>query len=343
MELDAIYIWVGTSNPFNSIFIQVKKHQKLIEDTFLKKTIILHPGVDNVKKKIKRIIKKKELLFWHYGGFDTYLLGLKKREIIFVYHNITPAKYFWSYDPLVSIRSFMGSIQLRLINKNSEWITMSPFNLNELKKIGIKKTKIFPNIIENKRDYNVDKTNQISLIFVGRISPNKNCVRLLEEIEKTSNNLSIQVEFTIVGKVKPGCKYGAIFTEKYKELESNPYLKLKWVKEIDEKKLIQHYQKAWLYVSMSLHEGFGVPACESIANGTPALYLECGGQESILLDHGKVNLSDQHMFSDYLSNIIISDSEREQLLSKQKEIVCDFFEPKVNSILSNIFNSYIKN
>ena len=208
MELDAIYIWVGTSNPFNSIFIQVKKHQKLIEDTFLKKTIILHPGVDNVKKKIKRIIKKKELLFWHYGGFDTYLLGLKKREIIFVYHNITPAKYFWSYDPLVSIRSFMGSIQLRLINKNSEWITMSPFNLNELKKIGIKKTKIFPNIIENKRDYNVDKTNQISLIFVGRISPNKNCVRLLEEIEKTSNNLSIQVEFTIVGKVKPGCKYG---------------------------------------------------------------------------------------------------------------------------------------
>lgn len=336
-----IYIWVGTSNPYNSIFIQVQMLAKLLDEILNVKAIILYPEIENVRTKIKNIISAKSILFWHYGGFDKYLLGLKKDNIIFVYHNITPAIFFWFSDPAVAIRSLIGSIQLLSIENKCRWITMSKYNKFELNRFGFKNVIICPNVIATSELKKAKKTNHISLLFVGRISPNKNCINLLKEVEKVTNNLSEPIEFTIIGSVKPSCRYGKYFIKIYHELLNHPLLKVDWKKEIDEYELRKIYQQSWLYISMSLHEGFGVPAVESIANGTPALYLECGGQESILENYGMINLNQKNSYADQMQNLILSENDRNALLNNQIEIVKRYFAPQINNTITEIYGNLL--
>lgn len=333
-----IFFWVSASSPFNSIQIQIQLIAKIISRLFNVKTQILHPNSDNLKRKLSEISKSNDILFWHYGGFDTYLNIFKKNQnIIFVYHNITPAKYFWRTEPLVSIRSIIGKIQLKLINKNHKWITMSDYNVNELKDYGFKNILLCPNIVSTCQIEPIEKSKIISLIYVGRIAPNKNCISLLEHIEKVSNQIRLPINLVVVGSLKPGCKFGIKFTKKYETMLSHPYLRVNWENDVNEQKLNELYKKSWLYVSMSLHEGFGVPACESIANGTPAIYLESGGQESVLNKIGMVSKKEEDLFYRYLIELILDKHKRLLLYQDQIKIVNKLISPQVDKL---IFETY---
>lgn len=340
MEEKEIYIWVGSSSPFNSLFIQANTQADLIVKLYNIKPILLHPEIKGVKNIIKKSIKKNHILFWHFGSFDKYLLGLNKKNIIFVYHNITPEKFFWRYDFLVSIKSLIGQLQLKLINKNTKWITMSKFNQRELNSFGFENVSLIPNII-NVEKGNFEKTKNISLLFVGRISPNKNCVQLLLEIEKVAFILKKTIEVNIIGSGKKKCFFNMAFEALYLKLLENPYLILKWDSKLDESELKKKYEESWLYVSMSKHEGFGVPACESILHGTPALYLESGGQESVLEDIGMVGLSNEFNFHKNIIDLIEDEDMRQVLLKNQLKIVMNYTSPKVELNSLPIFNAIL--
>ena len=337
-----VYFWVATTNPFNSIYIQIQLTANILRNKFDVETIILHPDIINIKSKLKELLKSNEIIFWHYGGFDKYLNVFKiRRNLIFVYHNITPAFFFWKSDPLISIRSLLGRIQLRLINKSSRWITMSPYNISELKKWGFKEVLLCPNIISPTKIDAVQKTKNISLLYVGRISPNKNCVSLLEQIELVSNKMKKPIELTIVGTSKIGCRHGEEFSNKLLQLKSNEFLKVIWEKNVEINRLSHLYQQSWLYVTTSLHEGFGVPACESIAYGTPALYLQCGGQESILNNLGMVPLNQKDNFANYVIDLLNDDNKRLKLVQEQKEIVKYYISPRIEKLICEVYSKII--
>lgn len=337
-----IFFWVSATSPFNSIQIQIQLTAKIISRLFNVKVQILHPNTHSVKQKLRDISQSNEILFWHYGGFDTYLnIFTKNRNIVFVYHNITPSKYFWRTEPLVSIRSIIGKIQMKLINKNHKWITMSEYNVSELKECGFKNILLCPNIVSTCQIEPIEKSKIISLIYVGRIAPNKNCISLLEHVEKVSNQIKLPINFVIVGSLKPGCKFGIKFAKKYKTLLSHPYLRVNWENDVNEQKLNELYKKAWLYVSMSLHEGFGVPACESIANGTPSLYLESGGQESVLKKIGMVPKEDEDSFYKYLIELILDKQKRLILYQDQIKIVNQLISPQIDEVIFETYKQII--
>lgn len=341
MEGKKIYIWVGSSSPFNSLYIQAQMHVDLILRLYKIKPILIHPTTINVRKIIISAIKNNDILFWHFGCFDYYLLGLNKTNIIFVYHNITPEKFFWKYDFLVSVKSLIGQLQLKLIDKKSQWITMSKFNANELNSLGFRNVLLVPNVV-NVENGNYKKTENISLLFVGRISPNKNCVQLLLEIEKVVSILKKTVEVHIIGSGKKKCGFNRAFEETYKRLLNNPFLVLKWDSKLNESELKKRYGESWIYVSMSKHEGFGVPACESILHGTPAVYLESGGQESVLNNLGMVSLKDEFNFHKKIIELIEDDNMRLELLGGQLKIVQHYSFPNVLINSVSVFNKVLK-
>lgn len=342
MNKKKIYFWVATSNPFNSIYIQIQLISKILNEKYDIDIIILHPDIVNVRQKLKELSKSNEIIFWHYGGLDTYLDVFNiHRGLIFVYHNITPANFFWKSDPKVSIRSLLGQLQLQLISKNKEWITMSPFNVLELNNIGFKEVHLCPNIIPLIKIDAVHKTDNISLLYVGRISPNKNCISLLEQVERVSNIIKRPIELTIVGASKVGCSHGEAFSRKILDLKCSKFLNIRWEKNVDENRLTLLYQQSWLYVSMSLHEGFGVPACESIANGTPAIYLQCGGQESILNNLGMIPLDKKENFADFIVDLLNDDIKRRQLYQEQKVVVDNFISPRIEEQICEIYSKII--
>lgn len=337
-----IFFWVAASSPYNSIQIQIHLTAKIISKLFNVEIQILHPNSVRIKRKLREISKTNEIIFWHYGGFDTYLNLLEKnKNVIFVYHNITPAKFFWTIEPLVAIRSLLGKIQLNLIAKKHKWITMSEYNRKELNKFGFNNVLLCPNIISSSPIEPTSKSKDISLIFVGRISPNKNCLFLLEQVEKVANQLQLQINLTIVGSAKPGCKFGKKFSEKYVELTKHPNLRINWKNDINEQMLNELYQQSWLYISTSLHEGFGVPACESIANGTPALYIECGGQESVLRKIGMIPKNEEDLFYNEIIKIVLNEDKRKQLYKQQIEIVSKLISPEVDKQILEIYKQII--
>jgi glycosyltransferase involved in cell wall biosynthesis len=336
-----IYLWVGASNPHNSIFIQVQLVSKILADKFNVVTEILHPNVHNIRSKLNQIREAGGIVFWHYGGFDKYLLSYRnKSNIVLIYHNITPASFFWKTQPLVALRSIVGRMQLAIFGNSLKLITMSPYNGQNLYEYGFKNISVCPNIITVSSQVYKAKTKTISLLYVGRISPNKNCISLLQEVEKVANYFKAPVELTVVGSVKRGCLHGIQFQKKYTELFGHPWLKVTWARNVSLSELHNLYWQSWLYISMSLHEGFGVPACESIIHGTPALYIECGGQESILDRKGMVPLNDINRFSDYIIKYVMNHTDRKELQIDQFNIVKNYVSPAVDQQIYDTYHRF---
>lgn len=338
--IPSIYFWVISPNEYNSLYIQVKLQAEMFYQLYKVQPVILHPNVENVKKKLHDIQKSNDLLFWHYGSFDKFLIGLDTSKIIFVYHNITPACFFWKNDFLVALKSCVGQFQLRTFSKSSRWITMSDFNKNQLNKIGFKDVQLLPNVIQ-KEEVVAQKTEVFSLLYVGRISPNKNCLKLLEAIKKLCASTNETVLFTIIGNGKQNCNFFKKFLNEIDKMREIKNLKLRWEKNLELRDLSILYQQSWLYVSMSKHEGFGVPACESIMYGTPALYLASGGQESVLSNHGLVLLDDEDNFDKKVLELMTNDIARETLLNDQIAIVQNYKIPNVLTNVKDVFDTYL--
>lgn len=339
MNKKRIYFWVAATSPFNSILIQIRLIVKILNERLGINCIILNPDTPNVKDKLKKINSDFEIVFWHYGGYDKYLKYINKNNIYFVYHNITPAHFFMFSEPKVFFGSILGYLQLKLMKKSSKWITMSEFNRKELLSIGFKNVIISPNIITKEDVTHISKTEHPSLLFVGRISPNKNVLNLINQVSKFAQNNKEKIELIIIGEGKKKCIYREKFIKKVNI--KYPNLVINWIKNISYEDLVKYYMKSWLYVSMSLHEGFGVPVLESIAYGTPALYLECGGQESVLNNVGLVNLSEKDNFHMRIKEIIENESEYALLLKRQVEIVNCFIKPNIDDKIVKVYTDIL--
>lgn len=340
---NTIYQWVISPQSHNSILIQAKLIAKILNAQLGVKTEILHPETPDIQNKLIEICKSDQPLFWHFGSFDTHLFPFRNNtNIVFVYHNITPAKYFWTTQPQVAIWSILGRLQLLMMKSWHKWITMSNYNAIELRSMGFNDIKICPNVIICNENSPEEKTPHISLLYIGRIAPNKNCIALLDVAESIATCCQRPVELVVVGSAKPSCGHGKRFKQKLDDLKDHPWLSVRWEQGLSLLELECLYKKSWLYISTSLHEGFGVPACESVAHGTPALYFECGGQESVLEGIGMVPHSDRNAFTKRAVQLISMPEERNRLLSSQRAVVIDFLSPLIDIKVSQIYGSNSK-
>ena len=342
-----VYMWVGSNFKYNSLNLQAK----LLSDSLSKMgvdVVNIRPGKINFLKRLVNIKGLSSTIFWHYGGFDLTLVPfIFSHKIIFIYHNITPARFFWRNQPLVALRSLLGRLQLRCISRERIWIAVSEFNFAELKSLGFKNVYLCPCIVDSpsfKNENKCNKTKYISLLYTGRISPNKNCVELLNQTALAAEILSLPIELTIVGDVKRGCRYGDAFQRKLDDLRSHPWLTINWRRDgVRKQELELLYSRAWLYVSMSLHEGFGLPVCEAIRHGTPALFVECGGTESAVKGHGMVPEFDKLRYHWHLCKLIKSDISRDNLLRLQLDEAMNFSKPRVDETVFEVYSPLLPN
>jgi glycosyltransferase involved in cell wall biosynthesis len=321
------YFFVSAENPYNSIRVQIDRISLFIESLYNYECIVIHPGVDNYKSQLSEVISNDEILFWHFGGFDFNLVRLRKdKNVYFFYHNITPAYFLWKYNPLVCIRSILGRLQLKHLKKKINWFAVSEYNAVELKKMDFKNVSILPNIVSNcELSLSASKKSiNPTLMFVGRISPSKGCIQLLDNAKRLAEIRKSKLVLNIVGDVKKNCRYGLKFINKFNNYRLNEYLEINWYKKLSIERLSDLYSESWLYFSMSRHEGFGLPACESILHGTPALYISSGGQESVLSGVGLIKSNDNafliNAIDEHLNNSIL----RNNLLIMQRNEISPY-------------------
>jgi glycosyltransferase involved in cell wall biosynthesis len=106
-----------------------------------------------------------------------------------------------------------------------------------------------------------------SLLFVGTLAGRKRGRFLLQAFEEDVRRVHPHATLTIVGDEGPACP-GVIYRRGVADAE-----------------LAALYRRAWVYVTPSTYEGFGLPALEAMACGTPVVATPNPGSVE-LLDHG---------------------------------------------------------
>ena len=125
------------------------------------------------------------------------------------------------------------------------------------------------------------------ILFVGTIEPRKNLVTLLEAYRQMLDRGSVSPAPALVVAGREGW----LFEQVYERIEKLGLTdRVKRIGGIPGERLVKLYQGARLFALPSLYEGFGLPALEALACGTPVLASSGGslpevvGGAGILLD-----------------------------------------------------------
>lgn len=319
--MNAVGVLTGIEHPQNSIFLQAQLLNRLLERQY---------GVRTETHATKRVALSK-LWSWiggdrpiivHYGSFGLAAFRLSRRKRTrFVYHNHTPFRFYWKWEPLVMLLDLCTELQLRLLPRDIHWVADSAFSAACLEKLGFRSVKECPLIVDAPSPPAAscfEKSAIPTVIYVGRISPHKQCLELIGEIGRAAKLFGGPVRLEVVGDGKPAARYLRAFKEKVAATRHAGELEIAWDREpVPAAELKARFERAWLYVSLSRHEGFGLPACEAVLAGTPSLYLECGGQESVLEGIGMVPLARRTEFAARVAALLRDETARRRLWADQ--------------------------
>jgi len=198
---------------------------------------------------------------------------------VLLHHNITPASFFEGWDDEMvricrigreEIATLAGHVDLGLGD--------SEFNRRELEALGIPRTGVLPIYLDFDRYRQppapvlrrVLDDGPTNILFVGRLAPNKRPDDLIRLASYWKRFVSPDVRLVLVGKLPRRRAY-------FESLQALAYeegftpAEVLFLGHVDHGELLACYATARLFVSMSEHEGFGVPLVESMLMRVPVL------------------------------------------------------------------------
>ncbi|MBX5484240.1 MAG: glycosyltransferase [Myxococcaceae bacterium] len=218
-----------------------------------------------------------DLVLYHHGIASPLagrVLHLRCRTGM-VFHNITPARFYEGtplHEPLVSGRAQLAAL--------APWLDLaigvSRYNSRELEVVGAKNVHVVPLFIEPERflPEAADRTlaaklgnarNAPTIVSVSRIAPHKRFEDLLA-LHEESLRLNPDARLIVVGGYDSGSRYWKSLRRRMKGLRG-----ITFTGRVSHAELVAAYRAGSVFVSMSEHEGFGVPLLEAMACDLPVL------------------------------------------------------------------------
>lgn len=331
-----LFAYFNTTNKYNSIYQQTMLLIERMEHIFGTHVTIL-----DFKGFKAHLNNADDLILLPYDSLKPEILLIPKfTNVVFIYHNITPYRFFLRTEPLVALRAILGRIQLRRLRHiSNQWVAVSEYNRRELERYGFSNVVLCSNQIKPAVPHPTEKTPEPSMLYVGRIVQNKKCMELLEIALETAQQIGKPTSLYIVGTGKPNTSYLNQFMKRIDQLNAQGILKVRWQNRLSESELCKLYQRCWLYVSLSQHEGFGLPVCESINNGTPAIYTRCGGQELVLNNYG---LADEQQMAATAHRLLSDAQALSSLYQQQRTLIEAITTPHYDGQIQQVFAPMLK-
>ncbi|MCZ8321938.1 MAG: glycosyltransferase [Novosphingobium sp.] len=221
----------------------------------------------------------KDLLIVHYYGHAeglTEWLAEQYCTKVMVYHNITPHHFFAAGTPVYRLCK-QGRSQLEeLVPQFHAWWGVSAYNMQELIELGAHRDRcgILPILVEPDQPLSNEPTaNWGQWAFIGRVAPNKGIVELITLFAKTHHsNPEIAKSLVIVGGFDRADPYYREVTEAIERSDCASAISL--TGKIDDAQRRTIALESAVYVSLSEHEGFGVPLIEAAHMNLPVVALD---------------------------------------------------------------------
>lgn len=231
--------------------------------------------MNNLKKEIQQ---EDTVVIYHHSGYwklGEEILDQCKGKIIIRYHNVTPSVFFEPYDEFGYNQCKLGreqTIELAAKFPEALWLSDSEFNRREIHNVQNDKHFVCAPFhkIENWTNTIPDEKvlqkllydKRLSVLFVGRVAPNKGHRFLLNIINCYHQNYDSNIILRIVGKLDDALKeYSDELLRQIHcyELESN----VEFIEEVNDATLLSYYLGSDVFLCVSEHEGFCVPILEA--------------------------------------------------------------------------------
>ncbi len=220
---------------------------------------------------------RRQLILWHFSiGVDCFeLLATARHDIAVVYHNITPPEFI--SEPLSNFYLHLGREQLReLPDVCSRALADSNFNRRELLEAGFRRAYVLPVWSDGSRfvpPESVGARRSGDWLFVGRLIPNKRQVDLVKAFAAYQRDFDASARLVLVGNTT----YREYVDAVRKEIaEQGMTGRVELLGKVDERELLEVMWSCSAYVSLSEHEGFGVPLLEAMAAGMAVFAVGSG-------------------------------------------------------------------
>ncbi|TRZ49436.1 MAG: glycosyltransferase family 1 protein [Dehalococcoidia bacterium] len=205
-----------------------------------------------------------------------------KRPKIAIMHHLVKDIFFKELPLHKAVLGYVAEKTIRLIYRDTPFIAVSESTKEDLMKFGIPKENI--NVIYNGVDHEVYKPSLHSkspnphVVYIGRLKQYKNLAHLLRAMKIVVNTKQLNdVKLTIAGR--------GDFEELKKavaELGISRYVEL--LGEVNDNKKVELFDRAWVYVTTSSREGWGLTVIEANACGTPAVAYNVPGLRDSIID-----------------------------------------------------------
>lgn len=211
---------------------------------------------------------------------------------ILVYHNITPARYFNGVDDAVAAQLTAARATLPDIAARVEAVwTVSQFNAGELQAAGIRGVKVLP-LIYTPAPARIQADWRVlakfagflkTILFVGRIAPNKRVEDLIRAFAWYHRAINPYSRLVIVGSPRSAPRYFTMLRMLVGDLDLPNVCFEGFASSAG---MLAYYQMADLYVSTSEHEGYCLPLVEAMDHGLPVIARAVGGTPEAMDDAG---------------------------------------------------------
>ncbi len=298
------------------------------------------PGFDAIVHPISKLrVEPDDLVLYHHGiasSLVAKLLHLPCRRGV-VFHNITPARFYAGTrlaEPLVT-----GRAQLTALAGHVDVaIGVSAFNARELEAAGHRDVKVVPLLVEPGRFARsqadagllarLGKRGAPRIVSVSRVVPHKRVDDLLS-LHQELKRIAPRAQLVIVGGYDAG---QAAFKALKRRADSLG--QVTFLGKVTHAQLVAAYRSADLFVSMSEHEGLGVPLLEAFASEVPVLAFGAAAVPETMGGRGLV-FDEKHFaaLAEVASQVTSDRAMREQLVLGQHKRLADFSLAAVSDAL----------
>jgi L-malate glycosyltransferase len=310
---------------------------------------LIHPKVIKQAKHLSLYHgNPSNILIYHFAvaGRDVtdFVKNLPDKKIL-LYHNITPAEYFYNYDDVLYDLCSRGRKELAGLSKHFEMgLGDSTFNCMELEKLGFKCTSTLPILIDFKKyevfdeklDSKLKQNGKKKIIFVGRIAPNKKQEDVIKTFYFYCKYINKSSTLYLIGRreINPYVKQ---LEELVETLELSENVVFTGV--LNDNELNSYYRNADVFLCMSEHEGFCVPLVESMHFDLPIVAYNSSAISETLGNSGILLNEKNYVLSAELLNVLIEDSSfREAIIKNQRKKLSDYSKNKIEGRLFEIID-----
>lgn len=299
------------------------------------------PDADAGKVRHTRKFKpeKSDILIYHHSihtPFIDRIAGFPGKKIL-LYHNVTPSQYVRPYHRALADRLDHARNCLKdLTGVFDAVLADSAYNAADLRSMGFENPGVMPVALKpiwETPDRERVENKSPTVLFVGRVFPNKRHQDLLKAFYFLKR-IAPGAQLKLVGSFHPEMRaYTAELGKLIHELDLGTDVEFTGM--VNDRRLIQCYQEADVFLSMSEHEGFFVPLIESMHFSVPILAYRAAVIPETLGDSGV--LFHEKRFpevAEMLFELCSNQDLRARIIDRQKKRAASFSPDQTTEILT---------